>query len=289
MAESQAPNPEPPLPRDRAYWAAARAEVAAWETSERGVFSRMAGAVMGPMGRMAERAIPESLQEGVGKAVAGVLGKLSSAAEWTVKGESIDAKLAAARERLGDELKAADAVARTYWKWGVGCGGAEGAATGAVGLPGLVADIPALLTIALRCVQQIGRSYGYNTSEGPERDYVLHVLRTGTTVDSKLKMSFLLIMKEMEQVLIKVGWKKATEGLVGKELARLSLTGGMQQMAKAMGVQLTQRKALQIVPVVGAAVGGAFNATFLNDVARAAFMSYRRRFMMEKDGLGTGA
>jgi len=157
-----------------------------------------------------------------------------------------------------------------------------------VGLPGLVADIPALLTIALRCVQQIGRSYGYNTSEGAERDYVLHVLRTGSTVDSKLKMSFLLIMKELEQVLVKVGWKKATEGFLGKELARLSLTGGMQQMAKVMGVQLTQRKALQIVPVVGAAVGGAFNATFLNDVARAAFMSYRRRFMMEKEGLEQG-
>ncbi|HYE19886.1 MAG TPA: EcsC family protein [Tepidisphaeraceae bacterium] len=272
---------------DRDYWEKARAEVEAWEQGmERGggIFSKMANAVMGPVGRVVETVVPDRVQEAAGRAVAGVLGKLNDAAGWTVKGESIDKKVAAARAELFDELKAADEVARSCWKRGVALGGAEGAATGAAGLPGLVADIPALLTIALRVVQQVGQCYGYDTTIGAEREYVLHVLRTGSTVDSKLKMSFLMIMKELEQVLIKVGWQKAASGVLGKELARLSLTGGVQQMAKALGVQLTQRKALQIVPVVGAVVGGAFNATFLNDVAKAAYMSYRRRFMSEREG-----
>ena len=78
------------------------------------------------------------------------------------------------------------------------------------------------------------------------------------------------------------------EALARKEISHVALLASMRQFAKSLGVQLTKRKALQMVPVVGALVGASFNATFVNDVGRAAFMSYRRRRITELEGAALG-
>ncbi len=40
---------------------------------------------------------------------------------------------------------------------------AQGGICGVVGLPGLIANIPALYTIVFRCIQQIALCYNYST------------------------------------------------------------------------------------------------------------------------------
>lgn len=48
------------------------------------------------------------------------------------------------------------------------------------------------------------------------------------------------------------------------------------------------RKALQLVAVVGGLVGASFNATFVNDIGRAACMSNRRRWITERSPPDSG-
>ena len=79
------------------------------------------------------------------------------------------------------------------------------------------------------------------------------------------------------------------EALARKEISRISLLAAMRQFAKSLGIQLTKRKALQMVPAVGALVGASFNATFVNDIGRAAYMSYRRRRIAELEEPGGAA
>jgi len=108
---------------------------------------------------------------------------------------------------------------------------------------------------------------------------VLHVLRTGSTGDIKAKVEFLIGLKELEQILLKVAWKRMNEALARKEISRIAAIAALRQFAKRLGIQVTKRKALQAIPVIGGLVGASFNATFVNDVGRAAYMNYRRRWI----------
>ena len=64
-------------------------------------------------------------------------------------------------------------AAQHYWNWNLSYAAVEGGATGAAGIFGLAADIPALFTIVIRLIQQISVCYGYDPTKPEERDYIL--------------------------------------------------------------------------------------------------------------------
>ena len=80
----------------------------------------------------------------------------------------------------------------------------------------------------------------------------------------------------------KVG-SSAFPELAAKQVSQLSLIAAVRQLAKSLGINLTKRKALQVVPIIGAIVGASFNGTYANDIGRTAFMSYRRRWIAEHE------
>jgi hypothetical protein len=233
--------------------------------------------------------IPDGVYDAVGRAVETFLLGVSNVSDRTINHGDIRERIAAVQATFGEprelwqELAAADQVAHHYWNWNLGYATAEGGATGALGLPGLAADIPALFTVVIRLIQQIGVCYGYDPSKPEERDYVIHILRTGSAGDVKGKLEALIFLKQLEQILIKVTWKKMTADLAAKQISKLSLLATLKQFAKSLGINLTKRKALQMVPIIGALVGASFNGTYANDIGRAAFMTYRRRWLGERE------
>ena len=72
-----------------------------------------------------------------------------------------------------------------------------------------------------------------------------------------------------------------TQEMAAKQLSKGAVLAAIREFAKSLGIQLTKRKALQAVPIVGALIGASFNAVYANDIGRAAFMCYRRRFIEE--------
>ena len=207
--------------------------------------------------------------------------RLASATEVFVDRERIYRRVDAAYRRHGNELRAADSAARHYWRKGIAYAAGEGGAAGAVGLIGLAADIPALLGISIRSIRQIGASYGYDMDSYGEKEHLLHVLRLGSASTFKTKMEFLAGVHEVQRVLVRLTVSSAAERLASSQLSRLSILTALRQFAERLGMQLTTRKALELVPVVGAVIGGSFNAMFMNDVGRAAYMAYRRRRIVE--------
>jgi hypothetical protein len=275
--------PPPIVPKD--YLETARKEIAAWEAQGPGFVSRVGDAVLWPAQRAAEAMVPASVQESATKAVHAILTNLGDVAQRTVPGNKLRETIAKRLTHLPDpanpsaELWARDKQARISWNVHVGLAAAEGAGTGAVGLPGLVADIPAFLTITLRQLQEMAVIYGFDPDAPEERDYLLHVLRTGGAGDRKYKLEYLLVLKQVEELLLRASLRNAAGQLAARELSKFSLVATLRQLAHTLAVQLTKRKALQMIPVIGAVVGGCFNAAFIHDVANAGYHCYRRRFL----------
>ncbi len=271
------------------YAESARNEITLWEDEKPGMLKKIGTAVLMPAEKAAEKLIPAKIQETVSKAIEACLVFLAKQGPRTFDSEVIsksarDRAQALAGDRpphFADRLQAADERAQHYLSWHVGYAATEGAGTGMLGFAGLAADIPALFGILTRQIQEIGCCYGYDPNSVEEREYLLHILRAGTASNVKLKMEFVVAMKQFEQVLLTVAWKQMAKELANKQLTKGALLAGMRQFANSVGIQLTKRKALQMIPIIGAVVGASLNGVLASDIGRAAYMSYRRRWMQE--------
>lgn len=273
------------------YLENASAEIKSWENEKPGFLNQVADFILWPAEKAAEALIPASVLDSVGNAAQTCLSGLASQTTRTCDPDAIRKAVESRGHELGGEnssscdlLKAADERARESWNWHIGCAVAEGGATGAAGFAGLAVDIPSIFAILIREIQEIAISYGYDPDDESEREYLLHVLRTGSATNIKEKIGFVISLKEFEQVLIKVAWKNMAEKLATKQISKESLLAAIRQFAKSLGIQITKRKALQMIPVIGALVGASFNGVLANDIGKAAYMSYRRRWIADRSG-----
>lgn len=152
----------------------------------------------------------------------------------------------------------------------------EGAATGALGLPGIPADIAALLTLSLRAIGEYATYYGFDVSSQQERLFAMNILGlVSSPTDSSKSLAMAQIVRVAQDVAKKRTWK---------QLEQHAFVQVIQQIAKALGVRLTKAKLAQIIPITGPVVGGGFNAYFTSKVCDAASFLYRERFLAEKYG-----
>jgi hypothetical protein len=274
------------------YINAARGEIQKWEGEKPGFLQKVGSAVLAPAEKAAEKLVPKRVTEAVAKAIEACLAFLAKQGPRSFDAEAIRKSV---RDRaaalsggnppdFAQRLQAADERSQHYRNWHVGYAATEGAGTGSLGLPGLAADIPALFGILVREIQEIGCCYGYDPSSPEEQEYLLHILRAGFASNVKLKMEFVVIMKEFEQILLRVAWKQMAKELASKQVTKGALLAGLRHLAKTLGVQITKRKALQMIPVIGAVVGASLNGTLANDIGKTAYMSYRRRYIQEHGG-----
>ncbi|MFF2089139.1 EcsC family protein [Paenibacillus sp. NPDC058174] len=143
----------------------------------------------------------------------------------------------------------------------------QGATTGFGGLLTLALDIPAILGLSLKIIQEIGISYGYDPNIREERVFAVKIMQF------------------------------ASSDIVGKKaiLEELSVfeggDGGNQMMSQLQGWQevvmlyrdnFGWKKLFQMIPVAGMLFGAFINRGMLNDVAEAAKMLYRKRRVLQK-------
>jgi EcsC protein family len=271
------------------YVSKAKQEIYQWEHEGPSWLAQVGDFILWPATKAADLLIPDGVQDAVGKAIETFLIGISNLSDLTFDQADVRQRVATERATFGrsrgmwSKLAAADRAAQHYWNWNLSYAVAEGAGAGAGGLPGLAADIPALFTLVIRLIQQVSVCYGYDPTKPEERDYVIHILRTGSAGDIKTKLEALMFLKQLETILLKVSWKKMTADLAAKQISQLSLLAAVRQFAKSLGINLTKRKALQMVPIIGAIVGASFNGIYANDIGRTAYMSYRRRWIAERE------
>ncbi len=65
---------------------------------------------------------------------------------------------------------------------------------------------------------------------------------------------------------------------------QLSKEGGIiaiKNLAKQLGINITKRKAMQAVPLIGAAVGASVNGWYVKDVGWAARRAFQERWLVD--------
>lgn len=249
--------------------------IKAWENEEPGVVSKTFGKLLSPVGKLISVVVPE-------KVIESAINAANAAAQYLTDTADVlrDGNVESIEELRTKDLKLCDQMADSVHNWAVGIATAEGVAGGFVGLPGLVADIPFITTLALRTIHKIGVCYGYvadvsNAEE--EKAFVLGVLATANASTLGEKASFILGLKQISLLIQRNAWKKLAEMGTANFLAKSIVS--VRQAAKLIGVNLTKRKASQSIPFIGGAVGAALNASFINDIAWAARRSYQRRWL----------
>lgn len=120
----------------------------------------------------------------------------------------------------------------------------SGAATGFMGVPGMLLDIPLTTGLMLRSIAGIARSYGEDPETEEGRRACLEVFALSEHRDGP-------------------------EGQAGYWAARaalsnLAIDGFLRQVAATLGLNFSRKVFSRLVPVVGAAAGGALNYAFMD-------------------------
>ena len=182
-------------------------------------------------------------------------------------------------ERLrGQPLESLDALSRSVTRRALALGGATGALFGIAGAAGLVADVPTLLTLAMRTIHRVGLCYGEKPAAGDERALALGVFAL-VSANSAEEKALAVQSLRAGSLLVDAAMRDGVERIAERELAKDATVYSLQNLARAIGLNLGKRKIAGSVPVVGAAVGAAVNAWYLSDVAQAARYTFQERWL----------
>ena len=239
-------------------------EIAEWKGKPPSTAAKWLGRAAAPVDKAIRAAFSEETIENA-------LSEANKLASKTLR-EDIDAPLPA-------DLEAADKIANSSRKWAIGMAGASGASAGATGFVGLALDIPFTVTMALRAIRRIGAAYGYQTEA--EAEFAMRVLAAAASNTGHEKDNALAALEADYEG--EISNAAASRGMIAKEGAVFATRG----LAASLARNLAGRKAAQAIPVIGAAIGAAASASFLDDVSTAAQRIYQERFLRDREILDT--
>nr|WP_237730278.1 EcsC family protein [Bacillus halotolerans] len=174
-------------------------------------------------------------------------------------------------ESLKDVQKAPlavmDDVAEAMGKNRINAATVQGATTGVGGVFTLAADIPAVLGLSLKTLQDIAVAYGYDPKEKKERVFIVKCLQL-TSADVVGKKSILKELKDYDQ--------DRTYKNVASQIQ------GWREVVLGYRDTFGWKKLFQMVPVAGMVFGAAANRSTLNDITETGMMLYKKRRIIER-------
>lgn len=249
----------------------------AWQTqAPGGWFTRRLASATGPMAQMAQKLIPVSALKLALTGANSLAARLADT-QSVLRAAGV-ADLAELREA---DLERCDALTERIRKQAVRLSAAGGAVAGVAGAAGLVVDVPALLTLALNTIHRTGLCYGYDSLDDAERPYAIGVfaLASANTLEEKTAaIEALRAQRAPDEAAFREGLERAAQREFGKHAAVYSLNN----LAQKLGLNLARRKAAGVIPVLGAVIGAAVNASYLSDLARSTRFAYHARRFAER-------
>ncbi|WP_284241566.1 EcsC family protein [Paenibacillus glycanilyticus] len=144
---------------------------------------------------------------------------------------------------------------------------AQGASTGIGGIFTLAIDIPLLLGISIKALQEIAISYGYDPTEKAERAFIVKCLQFSSSdiVGKKAILEDLARFHSGEHS--------------GQVISQLQ---GWREVMMTYRDNFGWKKLFQLIPVAGMLFGAYINRSTLKDVTETGKMMYRKRRILEK-------
>ncbi|MCR8634026.1 EcsC family protein [Paenibacillus radicis (ex Xue et al. 2023)] len=143
----------------------------------------------------------------------------------------------------------------------------QGAATGFGGLFTIVADIPAMLGLSLKVLQELAICYGFNPKDARERTFIIKCLQfSSSDIVGKKAILEELAEYDSEDISVQV----------------MSQLQGWREVVSAYRDSFGMKKLFQLVPIAGTLFGAYSNRESLQQVAETGKMLYRKRRIMER-------
>jgi hypothetical protein len=143
----------------------------------------------------------------------------------------------------------------------------QGATTGFGGIFTLAVDIPALLGLSLKVLQETAICYGFDPNDPRERVFIVKCLQFSSS-DIVGKRAVLEELAAFDG------------GGEGRQLA--SQLQGWREVVATYRDNFGWKKLFQLVPVAGMLFGALLNKSTVNDVAEAGKMMYRKRRIVRR-------
>jgi len=252
--------------------------IQSWQGQSPKLSSMLMGLALTPAAKLVDLVIPEAALHAALEASCKVGEKLANP-DAVLK----QAGVSHIGELFYADMKQCDSLADTAHDRAIAMAAAEGGVTGATGLIGIAVDVPTLMTLALRTIYQTALCYGFELKGEEGRHVVLRVFSVASANSLKEKEAALVSLVAIKQMLQQQTWaqiQQAAFATMGKEALMVAL----KDLAGQLGINLTKRKALNIVPIVGAAVGAAVNASFIKDVGWAARRTFQEMWLLQHGG-----
>lgn len=179
------------------------------------------------------------------------------------------------------ELELSDRLANNIHNWALSIAGTEGGICGFLGLPGMVADIPTIITFALRTIHKIGLCYGYKATTQEDIQFVYSIMSAAGANTMEEKYTALLTLKQLNVILTKQTWKKMAEKAAQNKMTNEAFLITIKGLAKQLGINITKNGAKKAIPIIGTGVGAAMNVAFIQDISWAARRCFQERWLYD--------
>mgnify|MGYP000035273162 FL=1 len=154
--------------------------------------------------------------------------------------------------------------------------GTTGAASGIGGILTMGLDIPATIALALRCIRDTGRAYGYDGKGARERLFRLQVLELASLNEKKQRAERIAALEAG------IGPDGNLSEMPPEEIDPV-IEQAIERVSRALAIALFRRRVGAVVPLVGSGIGGAVNVSFQGDVGEAARFAFQERRLRAGD------
>ncbi|ACT01761.1 EcsC family protein [Paenibacillus sp. JDR-2] len=223
-----------------------------------------------------DRLTPKFIQEKIGVVLDELGSYVQSGGRYLISKEQMYRRLLpheeldadTALERIAQlPLGRMDEIAEGISKSSSNTATVQGATTGIGGIFTLAIDIPLLLGISIKALQEIAISYGYDPSEKSERIFIVKCLQFSSSdiVGKKAILEDLAVFQKGEQ---------------SKQV--LSQLQGWREVMLSYRDNFGWKKLFQMIPIAGILFGAYLNRSTLQDVTETGRIMYRKRRILEK-------
>lgn len=158
---------------------------------------------------------------------------------------------------------AAEAIIQSHKKMAT----IQGATTGIGGIFTLLIDIPLILGISLKVLQELAIVYGYHPDKKTERIFIVKCLQFASS-DIVGKKAIIEDLARVDEA--------------GASTDTISQIQGWREVLITFRDNFGWKKLFQIIPIAGMVFGAYFNRKSIEDVAEVGKMMYRKRRIMDR-------
>jgi len=144
---------------------------------------------------------------------------------------------------------------------------AQGAATGIGGIVTIAADIPMVMGLSLKVLQEMALCYGYDPDDPQERIFIVKCLQF-SSADIVGKKAIIDELAEYDNP--------------DKQVQVVSQMQGWREVFNSYSESFGWKKLFQLIPIAGMVFGSVSNKNTIRDVAEAGKMLYKKRLILQR-------